>query len=383
MAAAGLSSPVSKMRNVESRQPTVFRPILAIVLAANVTSLLACDFGSSQRGATTTAAAVKQGGLHASDSDPRVVALAKKALACAWIDGSFEYTCKEFKKWQESKLLKDGKADKTLLNLLEDRDEKIRFLAAQALNKSGREYRTDPQLARRLVAVAKAETSEHVASDLGSAVGKLNTKLTGLELEVKGLIKNHRLNTLRQQLAANVLITNQGFYEFMLMLATEEKDKDVRRAVVSAFWVGTPFNKTDDVCALWLRVANTEQDPIIAGEAAYSCSFWSRGCTKQWDGLLGGIKKKALAGQVQSDRMAGALKHLHEQKKTSAEQKQQALQIARTLVENSKNLESARARALDFIAEKDPAAKEFAAKFTDDEQPLVRLSADRALKANP
>lgn len=360
---------------------------LGMIILAAVASA-GCDQGSKdQPGTTATARATATAqaaakGIDAPGNDPKVVELAKKALGCEWQKTGFKYDCADLKAWKESELLKEGKADETLVSMLEDDNERVRWLAAQALSSRGKAYRTDEKLAKRVLAAAQAEKNEAVASNLGSALGRINAEKTGLEAEIKKLIESHQLQQLRRSTVSAVLFSNRQFYEFHMALAKGEKNKDVRKAAISAFWTGTPSDKYDQTCAMWLdRVVNDEDDNI-AGEAAYLCGFYSGGggCQDQWDALLDAIEKRAKEGQVKSSQMAAALYYFHKQKKASAAQKQRALAIAKQIADNADNSGAARARALEFVAEKDPAGPTFVAKFKDDEDFFVKSRATQILK---
>jgi hypothetical protein len=322
------------------------------------------------------------GGLADPSNDAAVVALAKKALACEWKNAGFKYDCPDLKAWKEAELLKKGANDKTLVNMLGDADEKVRWLSATGLSSHGLEYRKDKALASALVTAAEKETFEANGSTLGSALSRIDLKATGLTDRVKKIISGHKLEALRRSVAGSVLFNNKeegDFFGFLQELARNKEEKaGVRRAAVAAFWTGTPQGKHEDACKFWLEMADDDEQEV-AGEAAYMCAFYPHndGCTGQWDALLDLIENKSKAGEVNSPQVASALNYLHDQKKVSPAQKTRTLAVAKTLAENAKNGGSARARALEFVGKKDPAGRTYAAKFENDQEFFVKSTAKR------
>lgn len=320
-------------------------------------------------------------GLSDPSNDKALVDLAKPVLACKWSAGGFDYSCAELKAWNASDLLKDGKADKTLVNFLDDGDEKVRYLGASGLSQKGRAYRKDKDLATHVVDVADKESAKVVVTALGRAVGTIDLKGTGLADRVKTMVESHKNEALREALAGNTLFDNRdvpGMYDLFVKLARTDKTPAVRRAAAAAFWTGTPNGKNEEVCKLWLELAG-DKDSDLAGHSAYHCAFTSSGggCVGQWDALLTLIETQAKSGGVRSSFTASALNYFYGQGKASAAQKKRALEIAKVLVKNNKNDGAARSSALDFIGKNDPGGKAFAAQFDADSDFFVKSSAKR------
>jgi hypothetical protein len=318
-------------------------------------------------------------GIEAPDNDSAVVELARTVLECEWNDRGPDSKCEALKSWRDSDLLEKGKADATLVSMLEDTDRKVRWLGAERLSslRTGTAYGEDEALSRRIVDAAKAETDEHVANQLGSAVGRIRTDKVSFADEIKKLATDHPVERMRTGVLSTILLGNRDVddvYDFVADLARTSTDAPVRRRAVSAFWVGTPQSRTADTCKLWLELAS-DDDKEIAGEAAYLCSFFGRGCNEEWDPLLDIVEAKAKEGAIESSQMASALEYLHKQKEASDAQKKRALAIARVLVENSENDGFARARTLRFLAKEDPKAKKLAVSLVDDENASVKRAA--------
>lgn len=334
--------------------------------------------GSGETGGAATAAR----GIDAAGNDPAVVALAKKVLGCKWTDSGFDYECADRKAWSESELLKEGKADATLVSMVEDSNEQVRWLAAQALNEKGAKYQKDKALSERVLAAAETEKAKSVARNLGSAAGRIKLPEVGLTERAKALGKSPTMKETRLGFIGSVQYSNnEAFYAYTTDLARTEKDPEVRDAAMSSFWTGTPSSKNAEVCQLWLDLSHDANEEL-AGHAAYFTAFYphNTGCKAQWDTMLGDIEKRAKAGTAKSSYWGSALYYLYAQNGASAAQKKRAVAVAKAIVDNKANSGNARARALELVAEKDPGAKAYLNKLTNDPDSYVKSRAADLLK---
>ena len=320
-------------------------------------------------------------GLANPGNDKALVELTKPVLTCKWASYGFDASCAAFKTWNESPLFKNGAGDATLVNYLDDTEEKVRFLGARMLSQKGSTYRKDKALATRVVGAAEKEASKVVASPMGRAVGNIDLASVGLIPQVQKMIESHSNADMREALASGTLFANReapGVYDLFVKLARADKDPKVRKAAAAAFWTGTPNGKHDEVCRLWLDLAG-DKDGDLAGHSAYHCAFTSLngGCTGQWDALLSLIERQAKNGTVKSSFTASALRYFYDQKKATSAQKKRAIAIAKQLVENTGNDGSARGTALDFVAKQDPGGKAYATRFENDNEFFVKNAAKR------
>lgn len=323
-------------------------------------------------------------GLADPTNDKALVELTKPVLSCKWASYGFDSSCPAYKTWLESKLFDKGAGDGTLVNYLDDGDEKVRYLGARMLSQKGSVYRQDQAMATRLVDAADKESSKVVTSPLGRAVGNADLARTGLAARVMKMLESHSNAELREALASGTLFANRevpGMYDLFVKLARTDRDPKVRKAAAAAFWTGTPNGKGVEVCRLWLELAGGA-DADLAGHSAYHCAFnnLGGGCTGQWDALLTLIEGKAKAGAVKSSFMASALRYLYEQKNVSSGQKTRAIAIAKQLVENPSNDGSARGTALEFVGKQDPGGRAYAAKFQNDKEFFVKSAAKRIVE---
>ena len=320
-------------------------------------------------------------GLGDPSNDPAIVSAAKPVLSCTWGNYGFDSKCAALETWKKHEAMKNGAGDKTLVNFLEDKDTKVQWLGAEALSRTGQLYRKDQALGTKVVDATDKATEKLLVSSLARAAGNIDLQAAGLAPRVMKMLEGHANAELRQELAGNTLFRNRdvpGLYDLFVKLARTDKDPKVRKAAAAAFWTGTPNGKNEDVCKLWLELAD-DADHDLAGHSAYHCSFTSSGggCTGQWDALLSLIERKAKAGQVKSSFMAAALKYFHGQKKATDAQKKRAIEIAKVLVANASNDGSSRSSALEFVGKEDPGGKAFAAKYENDSEFFVKSAAKR------
>lgn len=376
------------MRNSMGLRPVVMAMVAALVLAACGDKPEEAGQAAAPGSAAAPASAAPEKkevkGLAAPGNDQAVVELAKKALDCGWGRSGLDTKCDGYKAWKDSKLFEDGKADATLVSMLEDADEKVRWLAARTLDRDGETYRTDKDLAKRVIEVAKAERDLTVISQLGAVVGRIDLQKTGLGDEVKKMLTDHPVSQMRRRMLSTVLFKNRdlpGLFEFVQDIARKDKDEEVRKAASSAFWTGTPHDRYADSCKLWFELAQDPNDRL-AGDAAYLCAFYNMGggCKDQWAPLLDIIEKKVKEGAIKDTGWASALRYLHGQDKAPEEIKKRTIAIAKALVENTKIEGMARGQALRFVAKAAPDGKAFAARFLEDKEFFVKNAAKDAQK---
>lgn len=177
---------------------------------------------------------VEAKGLDAKDNDPAVVALAKAALACPrGGDELFDTKCSAYTTWADPKR---ASADATSVNLLDDADERVRFLGATALKPEhpafvkgeGVHYQFDRALAGRLIAAAAKEPSETVAVSLGARVARIDVEKTGALEPIIAMVKARKHVRAVREVIQNVLFSNSRHrptYDFMIGMTKDPDDK--------------------------------------------------------------------------------------------------------------------------------------------------------------
>ena len=323
-------------------------------------------------------------GIGNPDNDSAVVKAAREALACEWEKTTFSSKCEAFQSWRKNDGIKKGAADITLVNFLEDKDTKIQWLGAEAIARAGETYKKDAVLAAKILDATDRATEAYLVDKLTDAAAQINLQSTSLGPRVMAMLETHSNLAVRQGMVGsrNLSLNRDfaGLFDLYVKLARTDKDPKVRSNAAAAFWVGTPKGKKDEVCKLWLELAN-DADESVASDAAYNCAHFSSdgGCSGQWEELLTLIEQKAKAGAV-SFKAAGALEYVHNQKTASPALKTRALAIAKTTVANTDNNDSARLIAIRFVIKSDPAGKAFAKTYENDKSTNIKKVAADAQK---
>jgi hypothetical protein len=330
-------------------------------------------------------AAQAKKGLEAADNSPEVVAAAKKVLECEWKRFGYPSTCEAYKSFSASELLRQGRADKTLVNMVEDPNEKVRWLAAGMLRQHGKLYESDAALADRVLAALEQEKDEMVAERLASALGEIDLEGTKLVDRVIALAKGGA-EDVRAKLVHGVLFKNRDsakLYAFIKDAAKSAESDKVRQAAVRAFWIGTPSGKYAEICKLWLDVAQNDKSDEVADTALRLAAQNPNGrCKDDYDAMLELAEKKAKAGAVKTPDVAYAAQYIHGQKEATAAQKKRALAVAQILLKNDANKDMARSAALRLLGKAlpKPRAKALAKKHKDDKSFFVKSEAKRILE---
>jgi hypothetical protein len=281
-------------------------------------------------------------------------------------------------------LLQHGRADATLVNLLEDDDRKVRWLAASLLEQRGEAYRSQPALARRVLAAAELERSEGVAVPIMEAVAKVDLLKVKLVDRAIALAQTHTVEEARARLVRSVLLNNRGsekLYNEITQLARVDSSVRVRMAALQTFGIGTPGENLEEVCRYWREVAQMDRVHQVAAMAMrLAAQYPDARCMDEYDRLIDLSMVWAERGMVQSTEVVEALRSIVAQKKSLEAHRERALEVATRVVQHTENRDTARAAALKFLGQHFPKAKEIAARHLKDKSPLVVNEARRIAK---
>lgn len=141
-------------------------------------------------------------GIELPGNDPAIVALAKKALTtCKWEGGpekafaGFVSDCAELKAWNDEKeMFADKKGEATLVAMIEDPDEKVRYLAEKRLASDLDWNFKDNKLAARVLTVAEKNKELREYDPLGAIVGSTVLEDATLFPRIKALLAVQGLN---------------------------------------------------------------------------------------------------------------------------------------------------------------------------------------------
>ena len=324
-------------------------------------------------------------GLEAPGNDADLVQLAKGALTCPRDrDDLIDYQCAGYKAFRDSPKLKTG--DATLLNFIEDPDERVRWLGARGLPDGFAmnprpAYVEQPEAAARLVRAFAKEESLEAAKMIGSKVGRINVEKTGQLAAIAEVIKARKHPRAVREILSNLLFTNsQSRPAFDLMLAlTGDPDDGIRYDATSAFWVGGGLSRPE-TCKMW-EAHLADKDPAIAGSSAQHIGWYHEECAPSYGAMLEAIDGR-IATKTLGDKSSFAigLDRMCEQEWTKAPEKKKATTLAKKLAADKELHVFVRMEGLSAVSACDKGGKAYVAKFTHDKEEWVAQRAKELLK---
>jgi hypothetical protein len=360
------------------------RPIGWFTCAVSALALLsACDRSTGDAPPESAATSVSPSpdssatvGLSDPNNRKEVVALAERALACPWsepvgIDGS---NCPALAAWTESDLVQGAESDATLLAMLADRRDAVRWLAGLALSQLSRPPRKDAPSAERLLQAAVAEKSPRVALELGGAVALVDLEATGIEGRTRDILQGDSLLELRRGLASRVLKSNPKLFDLVLGLARTARDPELRASSVWGLRFA-PAEKLPEVYDLWLARAD-DGDPDVADDVFLRCSTYDA-CRGIWDRLLTKLEARRATPTSTGLLLRTMLAETNDEAKRA-----RIVKIATRIVEDESQDDVVRTMTLAALWNaKVPAARVLAEKLQSSPRSLVQQQAKEILQA--
>lgn len=307
-------------------------------------------------------------------ADP-VRAAATKVLGCKWDDGEPDWNCAESKAWDELPELHDGKADATLVAMLAESEERLVYLAAKALARSGDKYRTDKALAEKVLVKLEGGVSPSVQVNLAEAVGAIDAKETGFGDRMLAVSQKLPVPARIAFIRSAQFRNSEFFYASTAALAKGEPDEKLREAAIRSFWVGTPASKGAEVCELWTTIAEDPKTPDALAGLAAGFAAWTNmdPCVKQYDRLLARVDKRMKAGPLDAWDWPNVVEHLADHKAASPAQKKKAIGSLKAMAENPKNSVATRSTCARALLRTDlPTGKAVIARFAKDKDEKVQ-----------
>jgi hypothetical protein len=348
-------------------------------LLAFVTLVAAC--GSKEGDAKPAASGSASSAASAPAVDPKISALAHAVLPCKAYDSNFDSDCPAMKAWRDAKDdFDEGKADTSLVTMLADADDKIRYLAADKLNQYGKAFKNDKALAGAVVTAAEKEKSKFAGYELGRTVGNILVRETGTFDRVKAMVAKHEVPDLRRGILANLLFNNQDNDAVYNLTRDTIKDSDanVAQVALGAFWIGGQ-RKVEATCQIYYDNLSNPRDPM-AEEAANSLSWYAH-CASKYDGLLDSLEKRVKANTVTSLMYASSARHICEDTKATDKQRKRALEVGHDMSQKKEIKGWIRANALETVMKCDPGngGRSFVGKFKKDSDKSVADKANELL----
>ncbi len=354
--------------------------ISTTLMACTLTVLVGCKKPTSGAPDTSSAPAATSAapatGLRDPSNRKDIVALAESALACEWNESSGfdEAKCPALAAWTKSEVVQAPEADATLLAMLADDRDPVRWLAGNALARQERPARTDASSAKKLLEAALREPKPLVARMLGGAAALSDLEATGLESQVRGALVSGSSVELRAGLASHVLKVNPKLFDVVLQLARTAPDPTLRSSSIWGLRLA-PDEKLPEVHALWLARADDSNDEVVT-EVYLRCSVYTA-CRPIWDGLLAKMeqRKKMLPATV--SLLAAMLRETTDKSKRG-----RLVKLATRIVEDEKQDAVVRTMALQALAEaKEPAAQTLAKTHQSSSELLLGMTAKEILEA--
>ncbi len=217
----------------------------------------------------TPAAAIAQ----KDEIDKDILALAAAAQKCNFEHGSFDYDCAGYKEWRDagSDLFEGPGGNNTVLSMLEDKDVRMRTLAAQRGFIVARTFFSDEKRAARLLSVIDKEREDRLFYSYGRFAAYINgEKVLGKELRA---LANHPVTSFRSSFADNVLPTHPTEFSLGLVkVFLDDPDDSVRRAAIRSLSANGRTRPTEGICALLkTQLGRTDRlaaDALTAGSSS-------------------------------------------------------------------------------------------------------------------
>ncbi len=370
-----------------------------LVLLSSVVLLAACNKKEDTKpaaapGGDKPAAAAPEKpkiGLEAPGNDPKVVELAKKALGCKWEDkvfDPFDTACPEYKAWVEEKALfahLNGAA--TLVAMIEDPDDKVRFLGLKRLDESlgpPPDVLSDKALVARVLTVAEKDKVVHDTSSLGVIIGDSSMADPEIFARVKTLITTPGTNENISSAALLRLVRSnpdsEEVWKFTVDAMNDTKlSKNLQRAALEAFErleADKPAR-----CDVFQQALDSPPGDDLghAGDAMSWMSTAKTNCQSHYDKMLASFEARLKAKKANSALFLQGGRMICPAKggKATPAQVKKLVALAKKVTED-KTLESnTRQMGLETVADCDPKGKKaYISKFTKDKDEEVKKRAE-------
>jgi hypothetical protein len=297
-------------------------------------------------------------GLAATDNDPAIIALVKAALDCPWNGHEFPPGCREYFALHSTLRVAGAAADKTLVNLLEDPDERVRSIGITALWSPQRpRFQPDKDLACRVIAAAEKEAPTGTAAVYwGGVVASIDFERAGVLDRVAAMVKNEQLGEVRWVVVERMPFANKespGAARLAMDMA-KDPDPKMKAAALSALSHFSGANVPDICKSLLSKTADEDDEAASQAASALGTMMLDSRCAEAVDGLLTSVEKRAVAKPSDNSVWGAALYLVCIPSAIDPAQRTRAARLARTLAASSTAGDRLRCAALDAILRCDP-----------------------------
>jgi hypothetical protein len=324
-------------------------------------------------------------GLAAADNDAAIVALVKAALDCPRNGHELLPGCREGFALYRALTVDGAAADRTLVNLLEDPDDRVRSIGIFALWSPQRpRFQPDKDLAGRVIAAAEKEAPTGAAAIYwGGVVAAIDFERAGVLARVAAMVKNEQLGEVRRVVVKRMLVANKQSpgAARLVMDMVKDPDPEMKLAALSAFSQFSGAN-VPEVCTFLLSETD-DADDEVASRAAYALGEMTLGprCAETVDGLLTSVEKRAVAKPNDNSVWGAALYLACTPSALDDAQRTRAAKLATTLAASRTAGDRLRCAALDAILRCDPTnGMARVTTYRKDKSELVRSHAESLLR---
>ncbi|NUP06510.1 MAG: hypothetical protein HOW73_10670 [Polyangiaceae bacterium] len=309
--------------------------------------------------------------------DPEIVKLAQAALTCDWGTGGFMFSCQALKDYQSQPRLRLFESKQTLVRMLEDRNERVRYLGGMKLQF---DFKTsDKELARRLVTAARKETSPIVARQIGGALAGVDFEATGIFSDVEELTKSHPLFDFRAGLVSRALRQQSSSRDVFKLTAELAKDpnQNVAMSAVSSL-ASAAKDFPNDVCPALAAVMRSSQESVASSATMHVGTI---ACASHRDAFLDAAEAQLSSPRMSPFGLGRALENTCKASDANGAQKTRSASVAEQILKNDKSFHGARIDAMKAILACEPArGVQVVAAYQHDKDEMVRNAATDMVK---
>jgi hypothetical protein len=340
--------------------------------------------GSDKPTAAASAEKPAATGLNAPGNDPKIVELAKKALTCKWegkddvVFAAFDNACPEYKAWRDEKAaFADKKGEATLVNFIEDPDEKVRYLGEKRLG-DDLGLLKDQKLAARVLTVAE---KNKLPRDylLGVIIGNIVLEDPTLFPRIKKLYAANKDINFRPAVVTDLLPSNpdnQEVFDWTHEIMKDTADKRNAGTAATAMWK----MKTDKParCDAFMEHVEGTEEELVSHGASFITSP-SLNCEAHFDKVLAVMDKHVKAKKANGTD-TNVLRNICAPKsKAKPAQQATALALAKTLADDKTLDGLVRAGGIDAaFACDEKGGKAYANKFAGEKNEDIKSAVWRA-----
>ncbi len=314
---------------------------------------------------------------------PKIALAIEKVMGCTFSEADgFDPECEAYKAFEEATDLLDedeNKASLDILTLIEDKDEKVRYLALDKLPSASASLFHAKKQAERLVAQAEKESSKLVAGPIGAAVAQIDLESTELFARIEKLAKESPHADLQRAIYRGILGSNGKQKPALELTLAGFASSDEKTRYVSLMGLsGGEKSFAEEVCGAYVKGLDDEANDVM-GLAAQKLGYVGP-CTAQIETLLAFAKKRAKTPGEKQWLIPNGLLNLCRNEAATDAHKKDATATAKAFVQG-KHDDTVRANGIDAVMACDPKGLNFVRIYAKDKATSVKEAAQKHIDA--